>query len=89
MQPSAHYLTLGLGYCIPSSYTEREIYSEFEVCFAKIKRLQTVSSTHMGDLKAWLNDLVHSYTGIPVSYSEFKWNRENFRILKSLEIINP
>ena len=72
---------------IPPHTKWEEIYSESEVPFAQIKRLQPVSSTHVEDFKARLNDVAHSYTGILVSYSEFKWHKEQFRTLKSL-IIN-
>ena len=38
----------GLDYCIPSSGTKPGvIYSEFEVLFAQIKRLQPFSSTYV------------------------------------------
>ena len=40
--------------------------------FSPKLRLQPVSTTHVGDLKARLNDLAHSYAGTPISYSEFK-----------------
>ena len=36
----------------------------------------------MGHLKARLNDLARSYACTTVSYSEFKWPREQFRTLK-------
>ena len=43
----------------------------------------------MGDIQTRLNDLAHSYAGSHVSYSEFKWHREQFRSLKSLKNDRP
>ena len=40
--------------------------------------------THLEDMKAWLNDLAHPCASTLVSYSKFKWHREQFCTPKSL-----
>ena len=73
----------GLDHCIPSSTIKREdIFSEFDVLFAQLRRLQPVSTDSVSDVKARLNDLAHAYT--PVSSWESNWRGENDRTLKAL-----
>ena len=77
-------LSHSLDHCIPSRSIKRvEVYSEFEVLFAQLRRLQPVSTDRVCDLKARLNDLAHTYAGTPVSSWESDWRNEHFRTLKS------
>ena len=76
---------IAADHCIPfRSIKHEEVYSEFEVLFAQLRRLQPVSTDRDSGLKAVLNDLAHAYSGNPVSTWESDWRSEHFRTLKSL-----
>lgn len=75
----------GLDFPIPPVVVRRkEIFSEFKILNAQIQRLKPVSDNKVRDLKARLNDLTHCYARTPISYSEFKWRREHYSVIKSL-----
>ena len=78
-------LAHGLDHCILSSIIKREeIFSEFEVLFTQLRRLQPVSTDSVSDVKARLNDLAHAYAGTPVSSWESSWRGVHYRTLKAL-----
>ena len=56
--------------------------------FAQLRRLQTVSTDRVSDLKAQLNDHANTNVGSPVSSWESDWRSEQLRTLKSLRSNN-
>ena len=78
-------LAHGLDHSNPSRSIKREeMYSEFEVLFSQLRRLQPFSTNRVSDL----NDLAHTYAGTPVSNRESNWRSEHFCPLKLLRSNN-
>lgn len=79
-------LAHGLDFNIPFTSISREnIFSEFEVYYAQLSKLQPVSGDKPSDFRTKLNDLAHSYASSPISFSESNWRSKHHRVIKSLK----
>ena len=79
------FLAHPLDHSIPSrSIKHKDVYWEFAVLFTQLRRLQPVSTDHVSDLKAQLNDLALAYVGSLVISWESDGRSEHLRTLISL-----
>ena len=80
-----YVLDHGLGFCLPPSNIKREeVFAEFEILLSQLLHHKPKTSDELILLKAKLNEVAHSFCGLPIDTSKFSMDNSCLQAIKSL-----